>query len=99
MAATIINVQAVHDGISNARKYIDEQTASLGSIDSTINTMSGVWEAEDQKVYAEQFQTTKKKIETFNQGVVEALDSMKKYVDDCVDIDAKTGRDLRNVSW
>ena len=99
MAATVINVQAVLDNISSAKKYIDEQNASLNSIKNTVNSMSGIWEAEDQKVYAEQFQSTQKKIETFNNGVVESLDAMKKYVDDCVSIDAQTGRDLRNVSW
>lgn len=99
MAATVINVQAVQDSITNANKYIDEQDASLHNIDHTINSMTGVWEAEDQKVYAEQFQATQKKIDSFNQGVREALDAMKKYVDDCVSIDAQTGRDLRNVSW
>ena len=98
MAANVINVQAVLDNISRAKKYIDEQNASLSDINKTINTMSGIWEAEDQKVYAEQFQSTQKKIETFNNGIVESLDAMKKYVDDCVSIDAQTGRDLRNVS-
>ena len=99
MAVTVINVQAVLDNISSAKKYIAEQNASLNNIKNTVNSMSGIWEAEDQKVYAEQFQSTQRKIETFNNGVVESLDSMKKYVDDCVAIDAQTGRDLRNVSW
>lgn len=99
MAATIINVQAIQDSINSANKYIDEQNNSLGSINNTINSMSGVWEAEDQKMYAEQFSSTNKKIETFNQGVKESLDAMKKYVDDCVAIDSQTARDLNNVSW
>ena len=99
MAATTINVQAVQDSVTNAKKYIDEQNSSLKDIENTINSMSGVWEAEDQKVYAEQFNSTQKRIDTFNQGVIESLDAVKKYVDDCVAIDSQTARDLRNVSW
>ena len=99
MAATIINVQAIQDSINSANRYIDEQNNSLSDINNTINSMSGVWEAEDQKMYAEQFSTTQKRIETFNQGVKESLDAMKKYVDDCVAIDSQTARDLNNVSW
>ncbi|MBQ7578040.1 MAG: hypothetical protein IJT21_07245 [Synergistaceae bacterium] len=99
MAATIINVQAIQDSINSANRYIDEQNASLSDINNTINSMTGVWEAEDQKMYAEQFNSTQKRIETFNQGVKESLDAMKKYVDDCVAIDSQTARDLNNVSW
>ena len=99
MAATIINVQAIQDSINSANRFIDEQNASLSNINNTINSMSGVWEAEDQKMYAEQFNSTQKRIETFNQGVKESLDTMKKYVDDCVAIDSQTARDLNNVSW
>ena len=99
MAATTINVQAIYDSINNANKYIDDQNASLDEIRNTINSMSGVWEAEDQKMYAEQFQTTQKKIDTFNQGLRESLNAMRKYVEDCVAIDLQTARDLGNVSW
>ena len=99
MAATIINVQAIQDSINSANRYIDEQNNSLSDINNTINSMSGVWEAEDQKMYAEQFSTTQKRIETFNQGVKESLYAMKKYVDDCAAIDSQTARDLNNVSW
>lgn len=99
MAATIINVQAIQDSINSANRYIDEQNASLSDINNTINSMTGVWEAEDQKMYAEQFNSTQKRIETFNQGVKESLDAIKKYVDDCVAIDSQTARDLNNVSW
>lgn len=97
--ATTINVQAVQESISQSVKYIDLQQKKLADISNIINSMSGIWEAEDQRVYAEQFQNTKNKIEIFNQGVNESLEAIKKYVDDCVSIDSQTGRDLRNVSW
>lgn len=99
MSATTINVQASYDSINSANKFIDEQNNSLDNIGSTVKSMSDAWEAADQRAYAEQFQITQKKISTFNQGLKESLESMKKYVDDCVAIDAKTARDLRNVSW
>ena len=99
MAATIINVQAIQEGINNANRYIDEQISSLNDINNTINSMNGVWEAEDQKMYYDQFQATQKKIENFNQGVRESLDAMKKYIDDCVAVDSQTARDLNNISW
>lgn len=99
MPVTTINVQAIIDSINNARKHIDEQQTALSEINNNINSMNGIWEAEDQRVYAERFQDTKRKIETFNQGVRESLDTMQKYVNDCVSIDDQTGRILRNVSW
>lgn len=99
MAATTINVQAAYDSINSANKYIDEQNNSLSDINNTVNSMSGVWEAADQRAYAEQFRTTRQKISTFNQGLKESLDAMKKYVDDCVAIDSQTARDIRNVSY
>jgi len=99
MAATTINVQAIQDSINNANRYLDDQNASIADISNTINSMNGVWEAEDQKVYAEQFKSTQKRIETFNRGVQESLNAMKKYVEDCVAIDLQTARDLGNVSW
>lgn len=99
MAATTINVQAAYESINNANKFIDEQNNSLDDINGTVNSMTEVWEAADQRVYAEQFRTTQRKISTFNQGLKESLDAMKKYVDDCVAIDAQTARDLRNVSY
>ena len=99
MAATIINVQAIQEEINKANKYIDEQISSLDDINDTINSMNGVWEAEDQKMYSDQFQATHKKIENFNQGVRESLNAMKKYVNDCVAVDAQTARDLNNIGW
>ena len=99
MEPTIINVQAITDSINSANNQIAAQEAALGEIDSTVNSMSGVWEAEDQRVYAEQFQATKKKIEDFNQAVMESLKTMQQFVNDCVAVDDKTGQDLRNVTW
>jgi len=99
MAATTINVQTAYDSINSANKFIDEQNNSLDDINKNVKSMSDAWEAADQRAYAEQFAMTQKKISTFNKGLKESLDAMKKYVDDCVAIDAKTARDLRNVSW
>ena len=99
MAATTINVPAFRADIFKAQTKIGQQEASLRAIERTINSMNGVWESEDQRVYAEQFQTTKTKIENFNQSVRESLDTMSKYVDDCVALDDQTARNLRNVSW
>ena len=99
MAATTINVQAVQDNISQSIKHIETQEKALANISSTINSMNGIWEAEDQRVYSEQFQGTKNKIENFNQGVLESLNAMKQYVNDCVSIDSQTGSNLRNIGW
>lgn len=99
MAATIIDVQAINDSISNANRLLSEQEEILDEIDGTVNSMSGVWEAEDQRVYAERFQTTRKKIQDFNSSVSESLRSIKKYVDDCVSADNQTARELRSISW
>ena len=99
MAATTINVQAIQDSINSANKYLEEQNSSIAEISTTINSISYVWEAEDQRVYDEQFKTTQKKIETFNSGVQKSLEAMKTFVNDCVAIDAQTAKALRNVSW
>ena len=99
MAATTINVQAAYDSINSANKFIDDQNNSLDNISSTVNSMTEVWEAADQRAYAEQFRTTQRKISTFNQGLKESLEAMKKYVDDCVAVDSQTARALRNVSY
>ena len=99
MSATTINVQAAYDSINSANKFIDEQNNSLDDINKNVKSMSDAWEAADQRAYAEQFAMTQKKISTFNQGLKESLDAMKKYVDDCVAIDSQTARALRNVSW
>ena len=99
MAATRINVQAITDRINNANKQLSDQETTLGDIDKTINTMEGVWEAEDQRVYAERFRSRKQKIDNFNRSVAESLKAIQTYVDDCVSADDQTGRDLRNVSW
>ena len=99
MATTVINVQAVTDSINNAIKMLSEQQEALGQINNTINSMNGVWEAEDQRVYSEQFQNTKNKIETFNKSVHDTLQTMQTYVNDCVAADEQTARDIRNISW
>ena len=99
MAATKINVQVVRDSIANANKQISEQESALGDIDSSINSMQGVWEAEDQKAYAERFRDRKQKINDFNRAVGEYLETMQKYVNDCVAADDQTGRDLSSISW
>ena len=99
MAATRINVQAVTDSITNALKMLSEQGEALGQIDNTVNSMNGVWEAEDQREYSNQFQTTKAKIETFNTSVKDTLQNMQTYVNDCSAADSQTARDIRNVSW
>ena len=99
MATTTINVSTVMESINNANNNISNQESSLGNIDKTVNSMSGVWEAEDQRAYAEQFQITKKKIENFNNSVKESLRNMQNYVNDCVAADNQTGQDIRSVSW
>ena len=99
MATTTINVSTVMESINNANNNISNQEASLGNIDKTVNAMNGVWEAEDQRAYAEQFQNTKRKIENFNNSVKESLRNMQNYVNDCVSADEQTGQDIRNVSW
>jgi uncharacterized protein YukE len=99
MATTMINVQAVTDSINDAIKMLSEQEEALGKINNTVDSMNGVWEAEDQRVYSEQFQNTKNKIETFNNSVKDTLQAMQTYVNDCVVADEQTARDLRNISW
>ena len=97
--AIIINVQAVTEGINNALNYIESQESALDQVNNYINSMDDIWDAGDQKIYSRQFQSTKTKIKTFNQGVKNSLNTMKKFVNDCVELDLKTGRDLRNISW
>ena len=101
MAATIINVQAVRDRLSNSQKELTNQQASLDKINKVINFMSDsqIWESEDQRVYAEQFRITKGKIEDFNKYINESLTTIDNFVSDCVTADDKTGRELREVNW
>ena len=97
--ATVINVQSVNETINSVNRQISTQENSLNRIDGIVNSMNGIWEAEDQRVYSEQFQGTKQKIQSFNQGVREALQAMQTYVNDCVNTDRQYGRSLRSVSW
>ncbi|MBR1418040.1 MAG: hypothetical protein IJ576_03640 [Synergistaceae bacterium] len=99
MAATKINVHNVTDSINNANKQIAEQERALSNIEKNINSMQGVWEAEDQKAYAERFKVRKQKIDDFNIALSEYLKAMQKYVDDCAAADEQTGRDLSGISW
>ena len=99
MAATKINVHAVINSITNAEKQIQEQEATLSKIDNTINSNEGVWESEDQRVYAEKFRNRKQKINDFNRAVTEYLSNMRTYVSDCVAADDQTARDLAGISW
>ena len=99
MAATMISVQTVMDNIVNAKKQIAEQEAALGEIDASINSMQGVWEAEDQKAYAERFRDRKRKINDFNRAVGEYLEAMRSYVEDCVAADDQTSRELNSIGW
>ena len=99
MAATIINVQAVRDRLGKSQKELTQQQSSLDKINNVINSMSGVWESEDQRVYAEQFRVTKQKIESFNNYINESLTAIDNFVNDCVTADVQTGRELMNVQW
>ena len=99
MAITMINVQAVRDKLEKSQKELTQQQSSLDKINNVINSMSGIWESEDQRVYAEQFQATKRKIESFNSYINESLTAIDNFVNDCVTADAQTGRELRNVHW
>ena len=99
MAATTINVQAVRDSLRKSQNELTQQQSSLDKIDKIINSMSGIWESEDQRVYAEQFQSTKRKIESFNSYINESLTNIDNFVSDCVAVDDQTGRELRNVQW
>ncbi len=99
MATTIINVPSIREGIAKAKAQLEEQTSALLDINNTINSMNGVWESEDQRVYSDQFQATRSTIEKFNASVNQSLDTMSQYVDDFVALDDQTARDLRNVSW
>ena len=99
MAITMINVQAVRDKLEKSQKELTQQQSSLDKINNVINSMSGIWESEDQRVYAEQFQATKRKIESFNSYINESLTAIDNFVNDCVTADTQTGRELRNVHW
>lgn len=99
MAATMINVAVVTEIIAKARRHIADQRASLSDIEGMINTMQGIWDAEEQRICANRFAESKKKFDAFNDGMIATIDKLQTYINDCVDADGLSARDLRTISW
>ena len=99
MPATIINVSAVEESTSRAKKYVAEQQDALNQIDRIVNNMQDAWDSEAQKAFADSFQRSKSEIEHFNQSMNESIDNMTSFVTECVKIDDSVARSIRNISW
>lgn len=99
MPATVINVSAVDESTSRALRLVSEQQDSLSAIDRIINSMEDAWESEAQRAYAESFRATKERIENFNQSVIQSVENMRSFVDECVSADELTAREIRGVTW
>lgn len=97
--ATVINVQAATEAITKSKSRIEDQRAALDEINTVINSMEGVWEAEDQHVYAERFRERKKTIDEFNVSITESLDTMQSYIQDCVNADVRIAAAFSGISW
>lgn len=99
MAATMINVTVVTECIAKARRHIADQRASLSDIESALNTMQGIWDAEEQYICAKRFAESKKKFDAFNDGMSATIEKLHAYINDCVYADGLSARDLRAISW
>ena len=99
MPTTIISVSAVEESTARALRLVSEQQDSLSAIDRIINSMEDAWESEAQRAYAESFRATKERIENFNQSVIQSVENMRSFVDECVSADELTAREIRGVTW
>lgn len=97
--ATIINVSSATDAITNSKRRIEEQRITLEDINTVVSSMEGVWDAEDQRVYAERFRERKKALDEFNNSITASLDKMQTYIQDCVNADDSIASSLMGISW
>ena len=99
MPATIINVSAVEDSTSKALNFVREQQETLKGIDTTVNTMDGVWQSQAQRNFADSFRQSRERIERFNESVVQSVNNMRSFVTECVTADELTAKEILGVSW
>ena len=99
MSATVINVSAVEESTARALKFVSEQQDSLNTIDRIISNMEDAWDSEAQKAYVESFRNSRERIEKFTQSVNQSIEDMRSFVNDCVEADDLTAREILGVSW
>ena len=100
MPATVINVSKVEESTAQALKYVNEQEDTLEAIDRAITNMSNSsWNSPAQAAYAESFRVSKARIQSFNESVIQSLDSVRNFVSECVVVDDATAKALLNVTW
>ena len=65
-------------------KEFEKQAAALQEIETVISSIEDAWESEAQRLYADRFRASKKRIEEFNDTLREDFVNMEKYVRDWV---------------
>ncbi|MBQ7214906.1 MAG: hypothetical protein IJS39_02855 [Synergistaceae bacterium] len=99
MPATIINVSAVEDSTSKALEHVRAQQDILEGINTTVNTMDGVWQSQAQREFADSFRQSRERIERFNESVIQSVNNMRSFVTECVSADELTAKEILGVSW
>ena len=99
MAVVSVDIDVVTENIASIRNEITQQGQNLGNIANDIRFMDAAWEDQAQKVYADNFQATKSKIENFNQALGDYLSTFQVFVNRVDELDKAMGRALDKVTW
>ena len=76
-----------------------QQMENLNSIQGEMSFMETAWEDQAQKVYSDNFQDTKSRIEKFNSALEAYLDAFGAFVTEVENKDRTAGSKLENISW
>ena len=99
MATFYADVDVVMENIHKAQNEIVQQTENLNSIQGEMSFMETAWEDQAQRVYSDNFQGTKSRIEKFNYALVAYLESFGAFVTEVENKDRTAGSKLENISW
>ena len=99
MATFYADIDVINEEIKNAKTAMGQQMENLNSIQGEMSFMETAWEDQAQRVYSENFQGTKSRIEKFNSALEAYLNAFGEFVTEVENKDRIAGNTLRNISW
>lgn len=99
MASVYVDVETVTENVTKMKREIDQQSQDLSNIAGEIGFMDDTWEDQAQKVYVNNFQDTRSRIEKFNQALNAYLDKFQAFVNKVNEDDQNRARTLANITW
>lgn len=99
MATFHADVDVVIENINKVKTEIGQQMENLNSIQGEMSFMETAWEDQAQKVYSDNFQGTKSRIEKFNSALEAYLDAFGAFVTEVENHDRTLGSKLESISW